>query len=74
MIQMSEWMDRKVCPYKKMDPIDGFHVMTALAIDVINSDPFLTQQEKEDMIKTMKDKVGFEEHNGFYYIPTGVWD
>ena len=41
---------------------------------VIDNDYTLTEEEKHEKLAEAMDKVGAKEHNGFYYIPTGVWD
>ena len=58
----------------EIDPITGFHILTTNAVRLINNDPYLSKKEKLDALADLKEKTGFEEHNGFYYIPTGVWD
>ena len=40
----------------------------------IDNDYTLTEEEKRNKLTEAMDKAGVKEHNGFYYIPTGVWD
>ena len=44
------------------------------AVYLIKNDPYLSDEEKQAKIDDMKERAGLKEHEGHYYIPTGVLD
>jgi len=61
-------------PTLKMDPLEFIDIAMKTIVSVIENDFTLSEEEKQTAITDAMDRAGVKEHDGIYYIPTGVWD
>jgi len=61
-------------PTLKMNPLEFIDLGMKTIVSVIENDFTVSEEEKQTAIIAAMDKAGVKEHDGFYYIPTGVWD